>query len=135
MEALRCETSPREASKAAKELVGLWPHARPPDTDTYAAGIAAVLAGYPRGVVQECCDPRTGLARSREFPPTPAAVVEWCDRRVVHHQRWAAYVPVTKTPEYDGREFSPEHRKTMLERLQGIMEPFRRKPQREAAGS
>ena len=135
---LRCATSPHEAAKAAQQLIGLWPHARPADPDTYAAGIAAVLAGYPAGVVQECCDPRTGLARSREFPPTAAAVVDWCDARTVHHQRWAAYVPVKVTRQYDGsellrEEFSPEHRKTMLERLQGLMEPFRRKPQREAA--
>lgn len=119
-------------------MLGCFPHARPPDAETYAGAIATVLAGYPLGVVEECCDPRTGLARSREFPPTIAAVVEWCDARTVHHQRWAAYVPVKVTRQYDGsellrEEFSPEHRKTMLERLQGLMEPFRRKPHREAA--
>lgn len=83
--------------------------------------MAAVLAGYPLGVVEECCDPRTGLARSREFPPTAAAVVEWCDRRLLYHRQWAQYVPVRKTPEYDAREFSNEHRKTMLGRLQALM--------------
>ncbi len=133
MEILQYATSPQQATKAAKQLLGCFPHARPPDMETYAGAIAAVLAGYPLGVVEECCDPRTGLARSREFPPTVAVVVEWCDKRLLYHRQWAVYVPAKKTPEYDGRQFNADHRKTMLERLQGLMEPFRRKSQRQVA--
>jgi hypothetical protein len=86
-------TSPREAVDAAERLIGQWPHARPPDAKTYAASLAAVLAGYPLGLVQECCDPRTGLARTREFPPTVAAIVEWCDKRLDHHRTVATWKP------------------------------------------
>lgn len=86
-------TSPREAVDAAERLIGQWPHARPPDAKTYAASLAAVLAAYPLGLVQECCDPRTGLARSREFPPTVAALVEWLDGRLEWHQTVARYKP------------------------------------------
>jgi len=52
-----------------------------------------VLAQYPLGIVRECCDPRYGLARAREFPPTVACIVEWCDRRLEFHRNWAAYRP------------------------------------------
>ena len=121
METLQCGTSPQQATRAAKQLLGCFPHARPPDMDTYSGAIAAVLAAYPLGVVEECCDPRTGLARSREFPPTVVSVVEWCDKRLFYHREWSKYVPVKKTPEYDGREFNAEHRKSMLGRLQSLM--------------
>lgn len=115
--ALRYAISAQMALMQAKKLTSAWPHARPPDPDGYAASLAAVLAGYPLGVVEECCDPRTGLARSREFPPTVAAVVEWCDRRVKHHRgmvKWGERI----RPE---AEFSDEHRKSMLNRLQALM--------------
>lgn len=88
---LQCSTSPQQALGEAERLIGQWPHARPPDPKTYSAAIAATLAGYPLGIVQECCDPRKGLARTREFPPTIAAVIEWCDRRLEHHKAVAAY--------------------------------------------
>jgi hypothetical protein len=74
----------------AKRLIGQWPHVRPADPEIYVASIAAVLAGYPLGLVQECCDPRHGLARRAEFL-TIAAVVEWCDRRLEFHQSVAGY--------------------------------------------
>jgi hypothetical protein len=90
-EILSSATSPQEAYKAAKQLVGCWPHAKPPDPQGYADGLAAVLAQYPLGLVQECVDPRTGLARSREFPPTVACVVEWCDKRLAYHQSVAEW--------------------------------------------
>lgn len=85
------QTSPQAAVKAARQLVGCWPHARPPEPETYAAALAAVLAQYPLGVVNECVDPRRGLAREREFPPTVAAVVEWCGRRLAWHRSVAAW--------------------------------------------
>src|SRR5476651_1768502 len=83
---LQCETSPQDAAKSAKQLMGQWPHAKPADPEVYAASIAATLAGYPLGVVQECCDPRIGLAREREFPPTVAVIVAWCDKRLKFHE-------------------------------------------------
>jgi hypothetical protein len=90
-EILASSTSPQAALKAAKQLVGCWPHARPPEPETYAAALASVLAQYPLGLVQECVDPRTGLARGREFPPTVAAVVEWCDVRLNWHKALADF--------------------------------------------
>lgn len=95
-ETLSLSTSPQQAIELAKKLVGLWPHARPPDPATYAEGMSAVLTQYPLGLVRECVDPRTGLARDREFPPTVAVLVAWLDRRLAWHQAMAAYVPRIK---------------------------------------
>lgn len=103
--------------KAARGLAGSWPHARPPDPDGYAASLAAALAAYPLGVVQECCDPRTGLAQHREFPPTVASIVEWCDRRVKQHRgmmKWNEKIAGEK-------QFSDEHRKSMLGRWRALL--------------
>lgn len=66
----------------AEKLIGSWPHARPPNPDAYARALADVLEQYPFGVVEECCNPLTGIARSREFPPTVACIVAWCDLAV-----------------------------------------------------
>ncbi len=88
---LECATSPQEAVNAAESLIGQWPHAKPPDPKRYSAALAATLASYPRAIVEECCDPRCGLALKREFPPTVAAVVEWCDRRLEFHKAVAGY--------------------------------------------
>jgi hypothetical protein len=84
-------TSPQEAFKAVKQLLGCWPHAKPADPETYADALACVLAQYPLGLVQECVDPRRGLAREREFPPTVACVVDWCDRKLAWHQAVVGY--------------------------------------------
>lgn len=116
MAILRCVTSPQEALKATKLLIGSWPHANPPDPQGWAASLAAALAGYPLGLVQECCDPRTGLARSREFPPTVQSIVDWCDRRLKYHTgmvKWGEQI--VHVP-----DFSDDHRKNMLGRLKAL---------------
>lgn len=82
---------PSTALEAAKKLTGQWPHARPPNVEMWLSSIASVLAQYPSAIVQECIDPRCGLAREREFPPTIAVIVEWCDKRMAHHRLYAEY--------------------------------------------
>ena len=117
---LRYSTSSQEALLAAKQLIGLYPHARPPDPETYAAGIAAVLAGYPLGLVRECVDPRTGLARSREFPPTPACIFEWCDRWLSLYRDLANLKPMAQKVAVE-REYTEQHKQSMIKRLQVVM--------------
>lgn len=117
-EILRCGTSPQEALAQAEKLVGCWPHARPPDPKTYSAALSATLAGYPLGVVQECCDPRTGLARDREFPPTVAAIVAWCDSRLTFHQKIAAWKPMIRRPAEPN--YPDDHCAAMRERIAEI---------------
>lgn len=100
-------TSASSALKAAKQLVGSWPHSRPPEPEIYAAALGATLAQYPPRIVNECVDPRAGLARKREFPPTVASIVEWCDARLAYYEALAKYEAREKPPE---REFSDEDR-------------------------
>jgi hypothetical protein len=103
--ALQCGTSPQAALALAEKLIGCWPHAKPPDPKTYSAAMSATLAGYPLKVAQECCDPRIGLAREREFPPTVAALVAWCDKRHEFYQSVAKYTGrsvALPAPEYSG---------------------------------
>lgn len=129
-EVLRWSTSPQDALKHVKKLVAAWPHANPPNAAGWAASLAAALEPYPLGLVDECCDPRTGLAQHREFPPTVAAVTEWCNRRLTYHRgivRWADQ-EAAKRP-----EFPAEHRQGMLKRLQNLLHGLFDKPQQQAA--
>ena len=112
-------TSPQDALRAAKRLAGSWPHARPPDPEGWAASLAAVLAQYPLGLVEQCVDPRVGLARGREFPPTVASVVEWCDRELKKHMTLAEYRPRALPP--PEKVFTPEHEHNMRQRLSRLM--------------
>jgi hypothetical protein len=122
---VRYSTSPQRAAQLGKQLLGQWPHANPPDPQTYSLSIAQTLQKYPLGVAEECCDPQLGLARFREFPPTVAAIVEWCELTT------RAYVAVAQRgqppAEKVEQQFSDEHRKTMLGRLRdlwkGLLKP------------
>lgn len=100
-------TSASSALKAAKQLVGCFPHARPPEPETYAAALGATLAQYPQAIVDECVDPRRGLARKLTFPPTVKDIVDWCDQRVRHFETLATYQPREIAPQ---REFTDEDR-------------------------
>jgi hypothetical protein len=118
MSILRIEaTSSSIAAKAATALTGQWPHVKPDNPEAWIQAIADVFEGYPPGVVAECINPKTGLFRTREYAPTGAAVVEWCDKRLEYHRKWAAYVPIKRTVQPE-KEFSDDHRKTMIERWQ-----------------
>lgn len=123
---LQCATSHHEAAKAAKTLIGQWPHARPPNPEAYAAAITATLGAYPRGLVDECCDPVHGLARAREFPPTVAAIVEWCERRLAFHVSVANWQPRLERPAEP--EYSDDHCAEMRKRIAEIPGTYFRHP-------
>lgn len=82
--------TPTEASKAAKQLVGSFANLRPDQPDVFIASIAAALAAYPLGLVQECADPRRGLARKVEFMSVKS-LTEWCDDRMKFYETLASY--------------------------------------------
>jgi|HubBroStandDraft_3_1064219.scaffolds.fasta_scaffold142490_1 hypothetical protein len=108
--------TPKQAAEQGKRLLGSYPHAKPSDPEGYALAITAVLQQYPLAVVQECCDPRYGLARTREFTPTVACIVEWCDLKI---KRLQGAVIWSKKLEGE-KEFSDAHRKSMLDRLKNL---------------
>lgn len=123
--AIRYETSRLDALNQAKRLLRSWPHANPPDPAGYAQAIAETLAQYPLGLVEECCDPRTGLAKHREFPPTVAAITEWCDKRLKYHRGMVKWVE-RQAPEAD--RFDEPHQRGMLKRLQDLFRVFKPMP-------
>ena len=96
-----------------------WPHAKPVDFDIWYTSIGAVLAEYPAVIVDECRNPRRGLSKVREFPPTIACVTEWCDARLKEYKALAEYRPLlARGPEPD---YSNDHREGMLQRLSTLL--------------
>jgi hypothetical protein len=130
-EILALSTSPLEATKLAEQIVGLYPHVNAPNPKIYAAGLAAVLSDYPLGLVQECAHPRTGIAREREFPPTPAALVAWLDKRLAWHQALACYQKREKKLE---PKFSDDHRELMLAAQVGLANAMKNLTTAQIAG-
>ena len=63
-------------------LLGQYAKARPHEPVIYTAGIAAILAEYPRSVIEYVTDPRTGLASRIKWIPEPAEVREACEERM-----------------------------------------------------
>src|ERR1700723_2887677 len=122
---VRYSTSPQRAAELGKQLVGQWPHANPPNPGAYSLSVAKTLERYPLGVAEECCDPQTGLARYREFPPTVAAIVDWCELTT------RAYVAISQRPRPEPPPVihSEEHCATMRERLRALFSSFRKVPQ------
>jgi hypothetical protein len=114
-------TSPHDAAKAAKKLVSAWPRLNVPDPVGYAASLGAILEQYPLGVVEQCCDPARGLAREREFPPTVASIVEWCDLRVKRHRGAIFWGRLDETGKVEAAKYTESHERGMLKRLQYLM--------------
>jgi hypothetical protein len=119
--ALALRASQADAARLGKQLIGLWPHANPPNPQAYSLGITKTLEKYPLGVAEECCDPAIGLASIREFSPTPASITEWCDRRVKRHHGAIIHGRLEQEAAAHDAKFTPEHRLTMLDRLKGLM--------------
>lgn len=121
--ALQDSVAPSGALKAAKQLVGSYAHLRPDNPETFLASIAAVLAQYPAGVVEECVDPRRGVARKAEFLSV-AKVVEWCDAKLAYFQAMASYQRRQAEPA-PSREFTEEERAAGLEFLRKLADELR----------
>jgi hypothetical protein len=87
-------------------------------------------------VVTEIVEPGIGLAASREFLPTEAAVVEWCEKRVGYHRGaiiLAEYKGEQQRERLKEREFAPEYCETMRGRLSALIHGLFSKTQAEAA--
>lgn len=66
----------------AAQMFGCFRTGQANDPDLYVAGIAAVLAEYPRKVIDYVTDPRTGLPRKSSFLPSIAEVSRACEEEM-----------------------------------------------------
>lgn len=132
--ALQYSTSESAAIKQAEKLTAAWPNLNAHNPLGYVTTLAAVLQKYPLGVVEECCDPAHGLALEREFPPTPKAIADWCERRVKQHQGYIIWARKLAAEKAEEQAFSDDHRQTMLGRLSKLMHGlFDKEPQQQEA--
>lgn len=46
----------------------------------YIANFANILTRYPRSVAIKCAHPIDGVVKETQFLPTPADVIEWCEK-------------------------------------------------------
>lgn len=86
-----------QAAELGKRLVGNFASLRADDKVQFQASVNEVLEHYPLGLVQECCDPHSGLASKIEFLSIKS-IVEWCDKRLELHQKLAQVTPRKGTP-------------------------------------
>jgi hypothetical protein len=63
-------------------MLGFWRKDDAWDPELFLTGIAAVLALYPREVIDRVVHPAFGLPSTLRFPPTPAEVKEACEKAV-----------------------------------------------------
>jgi len=82
--------TPTEAADAVGRLLGLYPGREITDARTYAQGLTAMLAAYPRDFVKRVCNPVTGLPSRLKFLPTLADVREALDAERLRRDRIAA---------------------------------------------
>jgi hypothetical protein len=47
----------------------------------YIGSLAATLCAYPRSVAVACAELMTGITSTRDFMPTPASIIAWCEPR------------------------------------------------------
>lgn len=112
---LATRAAPSDALKSAKQLVGSYAHLKPDQPETFLASIASVMAQYPLGLIQECADPRVGIARKCEFLSV-AKLVAWLDDRLAFHQAMASYERRRNDREY-GSDMTDADRKAASEFL------------------
>lgn len=121
-------TSASKAGEAAKHLVGQWAHLKVDQPDVFIRTIAAILAQYPLGIVEECIDPRTGPVNTLRFLNV-ADLRPWLDARLEHHRTLAAWRPrpvVAALP--PPPPATPEHRAGMIERFRALLARVSRAP-------
>lgn len=123
---VRYSTSRLQALEQAKRLISHFPHARPPDVEGYASGLAEIFENYPIGVVEQCCNVFHGIAAQKSFLPAPAEVIAWC------HLRTSSYLAVARRgPPKPEVHHSDEHCATMRKRLSEFFASFKAKIQPE----
>lgn len=80
-----------EAVEFADQLTGFYPAREVNNPKAYVAGMAALLASYPRDFVKRVCSPVDGLPTRLKWLPTLADVREALDGEKARRERIAAH--------------------------------------------
>ena len=70
---------PSEAFEAVGSMLTGYAHKGQADQN-YIANFANILTRYPRAVAIKCAHPIDGVVKETQFLPTPADVIDWCEK-------------------------------------------------------
>lgn len=80
-----------EAISGIRRIVESYPHGGRDAGKSYIGALASTLCAYPKAVAEQCCDLRHGIVTEREFLPSVAHVVVWCEAHTAPLRRqWDA---------------------------------------------
>lgn len=108
-------------TKAAEMIVAAYPNSRPPDAKSYVKTMIAHLSKYPRVVLEQIVDPRTGVITKTVYPPVVADIEEFAGPIVRQMERSLASASrAIRQIEGHEPELSDEQRKEMADRLRAL---------------
>jgi hypothetical protein len=70
-----------DAIELVGEMIKRYPNGGAQAGKGYIGELAATLCYYPRSVAVACADRMTGVTSMRDFLPTPASIIAWCEPR------------------------------------------------------
>jgi len=92
----------------ARAIAGCYRRDEAHDPETFAAGLAVVLADYPAAIVEYAADPRTGVVS--KFPmglPNVGQIKEFCDGVLSRQERIARYASLGPAKRYEPPPLKP----------------------------
>lgn len=92
----------------ARAIAGCYRRDEAHDPETFAAGLAVVLADYPAAIVEYAADPRTGVVS--KFPmglPNVGQIKEYCDGILARQERIAHYASLGPPKRYEPPPLKP----------------------------
>lgn len=108
-------------TKAAEMIVAAYPNSRPPDAKSYVKTMIAHLSKYPRVVLEQIIDPRTGVITKTVYPPVVADIEEFAGPIMRQMERALASASrAVRQIESHEPELSDEERKAMADRLRNL---------------
>jgi hypothetical protein len=92
----------------ARAIAGCYRRDEAHDPETFAAGLAVVLADYPAAIVEYAADPRMGVVS--KFPmglPNVGQIKEFCDGIQARQERIAHYARLGPAKPYEAPPLKP----------------------------
>jgi hypothetical protein len=70
-----------DAIDLVHQMIQRYPNGGAQAGKGYIGSLAATLCSYPKSVAVACADLLTGVTATRDFLPTPASIIAWCEPR------------------------------------------------------